>query len=46
MKAAEAESNKQQDRVAVSTTTNTFTDKVVLEKEKAFKEAEVCKNTS
>jgi WD40 repeat protein len=46
VKAAEAESKKQQDRVAVATTTNTFTEKVFLEKEKAFKEAEVAKNTA
>jgi WD40 repeat protein len=46
VKAAEAESKKQQDRVAVATTTNTFTEKVFLEKEKVFKEAEVAKNTA
>ncbi len=46
VKAAEAESKKQQDRVAVATTTNTFTEKVFLEKEKAFKESEVAKNNA
>lgn len=43
LKTAEAESKKQQDRVAVATTTNTFTEKVFLEKEKALKEAQVAK---
>lgn len=46
VKAAEAESKKQQDRVAVATTTNTFTEKVFLEKEKAFKESEIAKNNA
>lgn len=44
VKAAEAESKKQQDRVAVATTTNTFTEKVFLEKEKALKEAQAAKS--
>ena len=44
LKTAEAESKKQQDRVAVAATTNTFTEKVFLEKEKAMKEAQVAKS--
>jgi len=43
LKTAEAERKKQEDRVTVATTTNTFTEKVFLEKEKALKEAEVAK---
>jgi WD40 repeat protein len=40
---ASAENKKQTDRVAVATTTNTFTEKVYLEKEKAFKEAQTAR---
>ncbi len=40
---AGAENKKQIDRVATATATNTFTEKVFLEKEKAFKEAETAK---
>lgn len=41
--AAEAENKKQLARVDTATATNTFTEKVFLEKEKAFKEAQVAK---
>ncbi len=43
LEAANAENKKQTDRVAVATATNTFTEKVFLEKEKAFKEAQTAK---
>jgi WD40 repeat protein len=41
--AAETESKKQLARVDTATATNTFTEKVFLEKEKAFKEAQTAK---
>jgi WD40 repeat protein len=44
LEAANAESAKQSNRVVVATTTNTFTEKVFLEKEKAFKEAQTAKS--
>ncbi len=40
---AEAEKKKQTERVATATTTNTFSEKVFLEKEKGLKEAQVAK---
>jgi WD40 repeat protein len=40
---AEAENKKQADRVAIAISTNTFTEKVFLEKEKAFKEAQTAR---
>jgi len=44
LEAANAENAKQSNRVVVATTTNTFTEKVFLEKEKAFKEAQTAKS--
>ncbi len=44
LETAEAESKLQTERVAKATTTNTFNEKVFLEKEKAFKEAQTAKN--
>jgi WD40 repeat protein len=43
LEAAEAEGKKQTERVAKATTTNTFNEKVFLEKEKSFKEAQTAK---
>src|SRR5262249_10903285 len=43
LETAEAENKKQIDRVATATATNTFTEKVFLEKEKAFKESQEAK---
>ena len=41
---AAAEARKQEERVGIASTTNTFTEKVFLEKEKAFKEAQDSKS--
>src|SRR6185295_5955288 len=46
LEAAEAEGKKQTERVAKATSTNTFNEKVFLEKEKAFKEAQVAKSAA
>jgi WD40 repeat protein len=43
---ANAENKKQTDRVGVATSTNTFTEKVFLEKEKAFKEAQTARTAA
>jgi WD40 repeat protein len=43
LETAEAEAKKQTDRVATATATNTFTEKVFLEKEKALKESQEAK---
>jgi WD40 repeat protein len=43
LESAEGGSKKQQARVATAIATNTFTEKVFLEKEKAFKEAQTAK---
>jgi WD40 repeat protein len=44
LEAANAENARQSNRVVVATTTNTFTEKVFLEKEKTFKEAQTAKS--
>jgi WD40 repeat protein len=46
LEAAEAEGKKQTERVAKATSTNTFNEKVFLEKEKVFKEAQVAKSAA
>jgi WD40 repeat protein len=43
VEAANTENTKQSNRVVVATSTNTFTEKVFLEKEKTFKEAQTAK---
>jgi WD40 repeat protein len=43
LEAANAENTRQSNRVVAATSTNTFTEKVFLEKEKAFKEAQTAR---
>jgi WD40 repeat protein len=46
LEAAHAEHTKQSNRVAVATATNTFTEKIFLEKERAFKEAQTARTAA
>ena len=46
LEGANGESTKQSNRVVIATATNTFTEKVFLEKEKAFKEAQTARTAS